>query len=611
MVDDPWLHVRRDAMLGELARIEHRFDDAVGHIGRAAETSGRLGFLQTHAYQVSSLGRAQCQAGDYPAGAATLRLAVEKAEATGDLRLAALARVHLGRVLRALGEDAEARAALESAAAWHRAAGGGEQAALGECLLAAMDAAQERLEAILEAAQRDGDAHVEVFALDALARIASGGRRRHPGTGAPRDGGPADGRRLALHHAARSRRALVEHDEAEQARDHEGDADHLAVVDHLRQQQVGPHDGEGGLCHLGDPDRADLDRLLREDHQPLGGHAAGEREDEHVRPSAAAEPGDVAVRDRQREHGHGRDRADRRHEDGDVHLPAEVPRRRHVRDEEQHRDHAEHVALQGGVAVGRRAEEHERHAAEGDEREDERPRVDALAEQPRADRHDEERRQGSDERGVGDAVVRRAREEHGEVEAEEDAGDQRLSQVGARDPPARAPDVDVPDDADGDQPPERDQHARRLGALDQRGAERERDDHPDDREHAERLRGQRAQPGRTRGGSVGQDRGHARQRANANRGRGVARGVTPLHVHRVEDEIFHVLEGEVRFQVADEELRVRAGETLLAPKGVRHTYLVESSASLPEPSPMTPEQRDALVAAGREHGLDVVGPRMR
>ena len=174
MVDDPWLHVRRDAMLGELARIEHRFDDAVGHIGRAAETSGRLGFLQTHAYQVSSLGRAQCQAGDYPAGAATLRLAVEKAEATGDLRLAALARVHLGRVLRALGEDAEARAALESAAAWHRAAGGGEQAAFGECLLAAMDArAGERLEAILEAAQRDGDAHVEVFALDALARIAS------------------------------------------------------------------------------------------------------------------------------------------------------------------------------------------------------------------------------------------------------------------------------------------------------------------------------------------------------------------------------------------------------------------------------------------------------
>ena len=64
MVDDPWLHVRSDAMLGELARLQHRFDDAVLHIGRAAEASSRLGFAQTEAYQVTSLGRAQCQAGD-------------------------------------------------------------------------------------------------------------------------------------------------------------------------------------------------------------------------------------------------------------------------------------------------------------------------------------------------------------------------------------------------------------------------------------------------------------------------------------------------------------------------------------------------------------------
>ena len=160
-------------MLGELARIEHRFDDAVLHIGRAAETSGRLGFLQTEAYQLSSLGRAQCQAGDYASGAATLELAIEKAEATGDVRMAALARVHLGRVLRALGQDAAARAALEAATAWHRDAGGGEQAALGECLLAALDSAEPQLAAILDDARRDDDAPVEVFALDALARIAA------------------------------------------------------------------------------------------------------------------------------------------------------------------------------------------------------------------------------------------------------------------------------------------------------------------------------------------------------------------------------------------------------------------------------------------------------
>jgi quercetin dioxygenase-like cupin family protein len=112
----------------------------------------------------------------------------------------------------------------------------------------------------------------------------------------------------------------------------------------------------------------------------------------------------------------------------------------------------------------------------------------------------------------------------------------------------------------------------------------------------------------------------------------------PLHVHRTEDEIFHVLEGEVRFRVADEDVWVRAGETVLAPKGVPHTYLVESErgrwlvvtahgnherfvrsvsrpaerSELPEPSPPpTPEKLEALAAVGREHGLDFVGPPLR
>jgi predicted ATPase/DNA-binding SARP family transcriptional activator len=178
VVDDPWLHVRCEAVQGELARIQHRFHDAVDHMARAAETSGRLGFRQTEAYQLSSLGRARCQAGDYESGAATLQLALEKAEATGDVRLAALVRVHLGRVHRALGHHDRARSALEQADAWHRSAGGGEQAALGGCLLAALDVedatagAERRLTTILAEARADDLSHVEVFALDALARVA-------------------------------------------------------------------------------------------------------------------------------------------------------------------------------------------------------------------------------------------------------------------------------------------------------------------------------------------------------------------------------------------------------------------------------------------------------
>jgi quercetin dioxygenase-like cupin family protein len=51
----------------------------------------------------------------------------------------------------------------------------------------------------------------------------------------------------------------------------------------------------------------------------------------------------------------------------------------------------------------------------------------------------------------------------------------------------------------------------------------------------------------------------------------------PLHIHHDEDEIFHVLEGEVRYRVGDQERRARVGETLLTPKGIPHTYRVETA----------------------------------
>ena len=176
-VDDPWLHVRGVAVRGELARMESRYDDAVVHLREAVATSGRLGFQQTEAYQTTILGRALCQAGEVDEGLDVLDLAIEKARHVGDLRLAALARIHLGRAARADGQGGRARAALEAATAWYRAAGGGEHATIGESLLAALDAeegladAGHRLESVLDAARREDDAAAEVFALDALARL--------------------------------------------------------------------------------------------------------------------------------------------------------------------------------------------------------------------------------------------------------------------------------------------------------------------------------------------------------------------------------------------------------------------------------------------------------
>ncbi len=109
----------------------------------------------------------------------------------------------------------------------------------------------------------------------------------------------------------------------------------------------------------------------------------------------------------------------------------------------------------------------------------------------------------------------------------------------------------------------------------------------------------------------------------------------PLHIHHEEDEIFHVLEGEGRYRVGETDRRAAPGETLLAPRGVPHTYRVESPGGarmltvtrgrfeafvrslgrpaehdgLPAPSgPPTPEQADALARTCLRFGIELVGP---
>ena len=50
----------------------------------------------------------------------------------------------------------------------------------------------------------------------------------------------------------------------------------------------------------------------------------------------------------------------------------------------------------------------------------------------------------------------------------------------------------------------------------------------------------------------------------------------PLHIHHTEDEVFHILEGEFRFQLSGEQQRHGPGAIVLAPKGSPHTYRIES-----------------------------------
>jgi len=113
----------------------------------------------------------------------------------------------------------------------------------------------------------------------------------------------------------------------------------------------------------------------------------------------------------------------------------------------------------------------------------------------------------------------------------------------------------------------------------------------------------------------------------------------PLHIHDTEDEVFHVLEGHVRFSLEGGVHDVGAGQTILAPKGLPHSYVVESkdgakwltvtrpgdfealvrdvsrpatAAGLPEPSgPPTPEMAAHLAETCARHNIRLVGEPLR
>ncbi len=108
----------------------------------------------------------------------------------------------------------------------------------------------------------------------------------------------------------------------------------------------------------------------------------------------------------------------------------------------------------------------------------------------------------------------------------------------------------------------------------------------------------------------------------------------PLHIHRNEDEVFHILEGEMRIHIDGKETIARAGETVLAPKGKPHSFRVESpegarcltitsggdfekmiremsepaaSAALPPHVEPTPAMIVALYEACARNGIEITG----
>jgi tetratricopeptide (TPR) repeat protein len=171
-IGDSWVLVHAEALLGAIAQATHRFEDAAGHLRRAAADSDRLGFAGQAAYHRTRLGRVQHQGGDRDSAADTLAEAVVAAVRCGDLRMAATARVNLARVLRDTGRTEDALALLRDADGWFDGAGGGDGALLARVLLASMSFGPDGapVDALLEQAQHNHDQECEVLTLDLLAR---------------------------------------------------------------------------------------------------------------------------------------------------------------------------------------------------------------------------------------------------------------------------------------------------------------------------------------------------------------------------------------------------------------------------------------------------------
>ena len=108
----------------------------------------------------------------------------------------------------------------------------------------------------------------------------------------------------------------------------------------------------------------------------------------------------------------------------------------------------------------------------------------------------------------------------------------------------------------------------------------------------------------------------------------------PLHVHSREDEWFYVLEGEMTFHVGDEIVAAPAGSFVYGPRGLPHTFSVDSPGgarfllvaepadfegfitALAEPAtaPALPPAADGppdlarIATVAAEYGIEILGP---
>jgi quercetin dioxygenase-like cupin family protein len=92
---------------------------------------------------------------------------------------------------------------------------------------------------------------------------------------------------------------------------------------------------------------------------------------------------------------------------------------------------------------------------------------------------------------------------------------------------------------------------------------------------------------------------------------------TGLHVHRVQEETFYVLEGECEWQVGDERIQAKPGTFVFLPPGVQHNIMNVTDAPARVLMTVSPpghehyfEELAKLVSQGSRPNAETIGELM-
>lgn len=104
-------------------------------------------------------------------------------------------------------------------------------------------------------------------------------------------------------------------------------------------------------------------------------------------------------------------------------------------------------------------------------------------------------------------------------------------------------------------------------------------------------------------------------------------GGPPLHIHTDQDEYFYIINGEYVFQVGNQKLQMKSGDTIFLPRNVPHAFiqLSETGKVLVSYIPAgkmedffkttdswtVPPSKETIEKTFAEHGMLVVGPPIK